>query len=159
MLQSTMTSPAVLQYVSHLRIDKNGWRRGTLKQVAPYLLLAGGTGPLSNEMVKLFYLACSYKYETVYTFLSERDSEVPLPPNIVDLNRTYDLLANGEVISDQRIGHPFGKIVVTPEYGMASPNQIVVQGFPSKNALVLSNPFGSPVYRPDAVVEIHAELQ
>jgi hypothetical protein len=158
MLKSTM-NPCVVQYISHLRVDKNGLRRGTIKQAAPYLLLAGGVGPLSNEAVKFFYLACSYKYETIYTFLSDRDAEVPLPPNIVNLSRAYDFLSNGELICDQRINHPFGKIVVAPDYAQASPGQIVIQGFPSKNPLVLANSFGSPTYRPDATVEIHTELQ
>lgn len=87
-----------LQYASNLLIHRMGGG-SPLVPVAPVLVLAGGTGPLSSMRVQMFYRWCSRHFKDVYTIVEPQDVGQKILSNIHTLNDRSYMLPNETCIS------------------------------------------------------------
>lgn len=90
-----------IQYASNLMIHRVGGG-SPLAVRAPVLVLAGGTGPISNIRVQAFYWWCSKNYDEVFTILDSKDVGQKILPNVYTLNDRTHLLPNGMTITGDK---------------------------------------------------------
>lgn len=144
------------QYASNLAIHRGGiW---PLVPVAPVLVLAGGTGPLSNIRVQTFYRWCSRHFQDVFTLVDPQDVGQRILPNVHVLNdRT--LWWNERYISADKYARDADVLVAMGPSDRA-PIQIHPAGVFDYSVTTtatrhVANSHREPGFRPGATLEFH----
>lgn len=146
------------QYASNLFIHRMGGA-SPIAPVAPILVLAGGTGPLSNIRVQTFYHWCSRNYNRVYTLVEPQDVGQKILPNIYTLNDRSHRIPGGLRISGDTFDDNADILVSDHNFGDSEKLRVRVYStgvfnFELDNVVQVSNSLQHRRFHPAAVLEL-----
>ena len=103
-----------IQYASNLLMDKIRYGISPIHPAGDVLILAGGTGLLSNMRVQQFYEWCSYHFRETYTLLEDSEERKlgSLLKNVHVLNEDYHILPQTGHIVSGKLGYDYADIHV-----------------------------------------------